>query len=253
VFDRFTERARHVVVLAQEEARTLRFSHIGSEALLLGLLREDEGLAARTLASFDVSLDKARVAVTRHVASRDQPTERLMPFTPRAKLVLERAREEAAVLDHNYVGTEHILLALTTVEEGVGMNVLRDFDLNATNIRDAMIRLLAGFTLPTPPGRQKCAIGSARAGRAEAGPSTDPFRGFDVRPNEEVSGVLIGAAARALEDGRTETTIGDLLVTLSRAERLRPVLPELAGGEARIRAALRRLESDEPPESANGA
>lgn len=253
MYDRFTDRARHVVVFAQEEARALRFSHIGSEALLLGLLREEEGVAAWTLASLGVSLEKARLAVTRYVASGAHATGGSMPFNPRAKEVLEQACEEAAALDNNLVGTEHILLALITVEEGVGMNVLRDFDLDATNIRDLVLQQLAGFTPLNPPGRQRSRTRWRRARGAEAGPSTDPFRGFDVRPNEEVTGVLTGAAARALEDGRAEMTIGDLLITLSRAERLRPVLPELAGGDARIRAALRRLEPDEPPESANGS
>jgi ATP-dependent Clp protease ATP-binding subunit ClpC len=253
VFERFAERARQVVVFAQEEARALRFSHIRSEALLLGLLREDEGLAARTLVSFDVSLEKARLAVTRHVASGDQPTEGFIPFTPRAKQVLLQASEEAAALDHRYVGTEHILLALTTIEEGVGMNILRDFDLDAMSIRDAMIQLLAGFTLPDPPGRQKrVAIGTASAGPPR-NESSEPFQGFHVRPDLEVTGVLMGAAARALEDGRTETTIGDLLITLSRAERLRPVLAELPGGAAHIRAALQRLDPGEPPAPAHGA
>ena len=241
------------MVLAQEEARTLHFSHIGSEALLLGLLREQECIPARVLESLGVSLKKARRAVTRHVASGDTPTEGFMPFTPRAKQILEQAGQEARALGHNYVGTEHILLALTTIEEGVAINILRDFDLDAASVRDAVIELLAGFTPPNPPGRQRSRTRWRPAPGAEAGPTMDPFHGFEVRSDDEVTRVLIGAAARALEDGRTETTIGDLLITLSRAERLRPVLPELAGGEARIRAALQRLEPSEPPESANGA
>jgi ATP-dependent Clp protease ATP-binding subunit ClpC len=246
MYDRFTERARQVVVFAQEEARALRLSHVGSEALLLGLLREEDGAAAKALESSGVSLEKARLAVTRYVASGDQPIEGFMPFTPRAKEVLEQACEEAAALDNKFVGTEHILLALTTIEEGVGMNILRDFDLDATRIRDAVIP-------PNSPGRQRSRTRWRRAPGAEAGPTTDPFHGFDVRANDDVTGVLIGAAARALEDGRTETTIDDLLVTLSRAERLRPVLPQLAGGEAWIRAGLQRLTIDEPPESAHAA
>ncbi|MGH2885716.1 MAG: Clp protease N-terminal domain-containing protein [Solirubrobacteraceae bacterium] len=253
MFDRFTQRARHVVVLAQEEARTLRFSHIGSEALLLGLLREEDGVAAKALESLGVSLEKARLAVTRHVASGDQPTEGFMPFTQRAKQILEQACEEAPALGHKYVGTEHILLALTTIEEGVGMNILRDFGLDATTIRDRTIQQVAGFTPSSPRPRPRTGVRWRRARGAEAGPSSDPFHGFDVRPNDEVTGVLIGTAARALEDGRTETTIGDLLITLSRSERLRPVLPELTGAEARIRAALERLGPHEPDESATGA
>jgi ATP-dependent Clp protease ATP-binding subunit ClpC len=250
MFHRFTQRARQVVVFAQEEARALSHSHIGSEALLLGLLREQDGVAGRALESLDVSLEKARLAVARDLASGDERVEGFIPFTPRAKQILDQASDEAAVLNDKFVGTEHILLALTTIEEGVGMNILRDFDLDATSIRDAVNQRLGGSTPANSPGRKRSRTRWRRARGAEAGPSTDSFHGFDVRPNAKVTGALIGAAARALEDGRTETTIGDLLITLSRVERLRPVLPELAGGEAEIR---QRLGPDEPPESANGA
>jgi len=252
VFERFTQGGRQVVVFAQEEARALRHSHIGSEALLLGLVREEEGRAAHALASLNVSLDKARLAVTRHVASGDERVEGFIPFTPRAKEILHQASDEAAALNSKHVGTEHILLALTTIEEGVGMNILRDFDLDATTIRDAVTQRLVDFSPPIPPRRSPSRTRWRRARGAEDGPSADPFQGFEVRPNDEVTGVLIGAAARALEDGRTETTIGDLLITLSRTERLRRVLPELTGGEASIRGALQRLGPDQPPESANG-
>ncbi len=133
------------------------------------------------------------------------------------------------------------------------MNILRDFGLDATTIHDRTIQQVAGFTPSNPRPRPRAPTRWRRARGAEAGPSTDPFHGFDVRPNDLMTGVLIGAAARALEDGRTETTIGDLLITLSRVERLLPVLPELTGGEARIRAALQRLGPDASAESANGA
>jgi ATP-dependent Clp protease ATP-binding subunit ClpC len=226
VFEWFTQSARQVVVFAQEEARTLRHSHIGSEALLLGLLREQHGVAANALAFLGVSLEQARLAVTRYVASGDEGIEGFMPFTPRAKQILHQASDEAAALNNKYVGTEHILLALTTIDESVAKNVLRDFDLDATTIRDRVIQQVADF--PSDPRRREPSPTRWRRSRgAEAGP--------------------------ALEDGRIETTIGDLLITLSRADRLRPVLPELAAGEARIRAALERLGPDEPPESANGA
>ena len=253
MFDRFTERARQVVVFAQEEARALRHSHIGSEALLLGLLREQDGVAAQALESLGVSLEKARLAVTRYVASGDEPVEGFIPFTPRAKQILHQASDEAAVLNHKYVGTEHILLALTTIEEGVGDEHPARLRPRRDDIRDRVIQQVVGFTPSSPPRRRVRERDGDALVVPRPGPSTDPFHGFDVRPNDEVTGVLIGAAARALEDGRTETTIGDLLITLSRVERLRPVLPELTGGEARIRAALAAPRTRRPPESANGA
>ena len=136
MFERLTQHARQVVVFGQEEARALRHSHIGSEALLLGLLREQDGVAGRALESLGVSLEKARLAVARYVASGDERAEGFIPFTPRAKQILHQASDEAAVLNDKYVGTEHILLALTSIEEGVGMKILRDFDLDATSIRE---------------------------------------------------------------------------------------------------------------------
>jgi ATP-dependent Clp protease ATP-binding subunit ClpA len=253
MFERFTQQARQVVVFAQEDARELRHSHIGSEALLLGLLREQDGVARRALESLGVSLETARLAVARHVAFGEERVEGSIPFTPRAERILYQASDEAAALNDESVGTEHILLALATIEEGVGMNILRDFDLDATSIRGAVDQRLVGSTPANPPRRERARTRWRRPPGAEAGPSVDPFHGLDVRPDEEVAGVLIGAAARALEDGRTETTIGDLLITLSRVKRLRPFLPELAGGETQIRAALQRLGRDEPAESANGA
>jgi ATP-dependent Clp protease ATP-binding subunit ClpC len=145
VFERFTEGARRVVVFAQAEARGLRFSHIGTEALLLGLLREEEGLAARALKSADVTLKDARREVGRRVGSGEEvPESSWIPFTPRAKSVLEHASEEALRLGHDHVGTEHILLAMAGVDQGEGMNALRALGVDATKIRDAVLRMLAG-------------------------------------------------------------------------------------------------------------
>ena len=137
MFERFTQHARQVVVFAQEEARALRHSHIGSEALLLGLLREHDGVAGRALESLGVSLEKARLAVTGHVAALDEPVEGSIPFTPRAKQILDQAGDEAAVLNDKYVGTEHILLALTTIEEAVLPELAR----GEPRIRAALHRL----------------------------------------------------------------------------------------------------------------
>ena len=123
VFEWFTERARHVVVLAQEEARTLKHNYIGTEHILLGLLREEEGLAARVLESLDLTLERVRGQVVRIVGSGEEVASGQIPFTPRAKKVLELALRESLSLGHNYVGTEHILLALVRENEGVAVRI----------------------------------------------------------------------------------------------------------------------------------
>jgi len=122
MFERFTERARQVVVLAQEEARTLKHNYIGTEHILLGLLREEEGLAARVLESLDITVERVRAQVVRIVGSGEEVTSGQIPFTPRAKKVLELALREALSLGHNYIGTEHILLGL--LHEGKGAAAL---------------------------------------------------------------------------------------------------------------------------------
>jgi ATP-dependent Clp protease ATP-binding subunit ClpC len=143
MFERFTERARQVVVLAQEEARSLRHNYIGTEHLLLGLLRE-EGVAAKLLDSFDVTVEEVRAQVARIVGQGDEVVTGQIPFTPRAKKVLELALREALQLNHNHIGTEHILLALAQTEQGVAMRILLDFDLDADRIRNEVNRRIGG-------------------------------------------------------------------------------------------------------------
>jgi ATP-dependent Clp protease ATP-binding subunit ClpC len=145
VFQRFTERARDAVVLAQEEARALRHNYIGTEHILLGLLREEEGVAARVLESLDITLDEVRAQVARIVGQGDELTIGQIPFTPRAKKVLELALREALSLGHNYIGTEHILLGLVRENEGVAARILLDFDADAEKIRNEIIRVLSSL------------------------------------------------------------------------------------------------------------
>ena len=159
MFERFTERARQVVVLAQEEARALGHNYIGSEHILLGLLREEEGLAARVLQHLDIRLERVRAQVERIVSRGDGMTEGQIPFTPRAKRVLELARREALSLGQNYIGTEHILLGLTRENEGVATRILLDFDADWETIRSEVIRMLSSPSgrraspAPAPPRR----------------------------------------------------------------------------------------------------
>src|SRR5215469_4337597 len=146
MFERFTPHARHVVVLAQEEARKLRHNYIGTEHVLLGLIAERDGLASRVLAGFGVSLEGARQDVTGIVkAGKSEPNTGHIPFTPRAKKTLELSLREALQLQHNYIDTEHILLGVLREGDGVGAQVLKNYA-GLLVIRMAVLDLL-----PSPP------------------------------------------------------------------------------------------------------
>src|SRR5688500_10609112 len=164
MFERFTERARQVVVLAQEEARILKHNYIGTEHIVLGLLREEEGLAARVLESLDITVERVRAQVVRIVGSGEEVTSGQIPFTPRAKKVLELALREALSLGHNYIGTEHILLGLVRENEGVAARILLDFDADSEKIRNEVIRMLSG-----PGGRRQSGSQGAGAGAGAQG------------------------------------------------------------------------------------
>ncbi len=143
MFEKFTERARQVVVFAQEESRALKHDYIGTEHILLGLLREQEGLAARVLESLDITIDRVRAQVVRIVGPGEEVTSGQIPFTPPAKKVLELALREALSLGHNYIGTEHILLGLVRENEGVAARILLDFDADSEKIRNEIILMLS--------------------------------------------------------------------------------------------------------------
>jgi ATP-dependent Clp protease ATP-binding subunit ClpC len=124
MFERFTDRARRVIVLAQEEARGLDHDYIGTEHFLLGLIGEREGLAAQTLAMFDLTVERVRAAVDARIGRGSQPVKGHIPFTPRAKKVLELSLRQAMKLGHDYIGTEHVLLGLLDEGEGVAAQIL---------------------------------------------------------------------------------------------------------------------------------
>jgi ATP-dependent Clp protease ATP-binding subunit ClpA len=155
MFERFTERARQVVVLAQDEARLLNHNYLGTEHLLLGLLREHEGLAARVLDVLGIDQERTRADVARIVGVGNQPAVGQIPFTPRVKKVLELTKRESTSLGHTYIGTEHVLLGLVAENEGVAMRILHDHGVEAEAVRDALLRMLSG-----PGGRT--AVSSAR-------------------------------------------------------------------------------------------
>jgi ATP-dependent Clp protease ATP-binding subunit ClpA len=141
VFERFTERARQVLVLAQEEARGLMHNYIGTEHILLGLVREEHGVAARVLESSGVTVERVREQVVRVVGRGEEPSAGQIPFSPRAKNLLELALREALELHHNHIGTEHILLGLLRVNEGVAVRVLADCNADPVKLRQEAIRL----------------------------------------------------------------------------------------------------------------
>ena len=142
MFERFTDRARRVVVLAQEEARMLNHNYIGTEHILLGLIHEGEGVAAKALESLGISLDAVRQQVEEIIGQGQQAPSGHIPFTPRAKKVLELASRESRDLSHNYVGTEHILLGLMREGDGVGAQVLKRAGAEQPAVRHQVLQLL---------------------------------------------------------------------------------------------------------------
>ena len=152
MFERFTDRARRVVVLAQEEARMLNHNYIGTEHLLLGLIHEGEGVAAKALESLGISLEAVRQQVEEIIGQGQQAPSGHIPFTPRAKKVLELSLRESRQLGHDYIGTEHILLGLLREGEGVAAQVLGRLGADLTRVRHHVIQLLHGQRGEEPTG-----------------------------------------------------------------------------------------------------
>ena len=152
MFERFTDRARRVVVLAQEEAKMLNHNYIGTEHILLGLIHEGEGVAAKALESLGISLDAVREQVQDIIGQGQQQPTGHIPFTPRAKKVLELSLREALQLGHNYIGTEHILLGLIREGEGVAAQVLVKLGADLNKVRQQVIQLLSGYQGKEPAG-----------------------------------------------------------------------------------------------------
>ncbi|MFZ4585139.1 MAG: ATP-dependent Clp protease ATP-binding subunit [Acidimicrobiia bacterium] len=170
MFERFTDRARRVVVLAQEEARLLNHNYIGTEHILLGLIHEGEGVAAKALESLGISLEAVRAQVEEIIGHGGSAPSGHIPFTPRAKKVLELSLREALQLGHNYIGTEHILLGLIREGEGVAAQVLVKLGADLSRVRQQVIQLLSGYA----GGKEAAGTGGGGGGgqrESEGGPS----------------------------------------------------------------------------------
>jgi len=178
MFQRFTDRARRVVVLAQEEARRLDHNYIGTEHILLGLISEGEGVAARALESLGISLDAVRQQVEEIIGRGQQEPPGHIPFTPRAKKVLELSLHESKQLGHNYIGTEHILLGLIREGDGVAAQVLVKLGADLKRVRQQVIQLLHGHTTEEPGPEAEVRLGmvgqrlTAIEQRVRIGPDT---------------------------------------------------------------------------------
>ncbi|MFC4556240.1 ATP-dependent Clp protease ATP-binding subunit [Georgenia faecalis] len=170
MFERFTDRARRVVVLAQEEARMLNHNYIGTEHILLGLIHEGEGVAAKALESLGISLEAVRQQVTEIIGEGQQAPSGHIPFTPRAKKVLELSLREALQLGHNYIGTEHILLGLIREGEGVAAQVLGKLGADLNRVRQQVIQLLSGYQ-----GKEPVAAGGPAEGQPSGSAVLDQF------------------------------------------------------------------------------
>ncbi|MDA2977626.1 MAG: AAA family ATPase, partial [Actinomycetota bacterium] len=210
MFERFTDRARRVVVLAQEEARMLNHNYIGTEHILLGLIHEGEGVAAKSLESLGVSLESVRSQVEEIIGQGQQAPSGHIPFTPRAKKVLELSLREALQLGHNYIGTEHILLGLIREGEGVAAQVLVKLGADLNRVRQQVIQLLSGYQ-----GKEPLTSGAPNEGTPSTSLILDQF------------GRNLTQAAR---DGKLDPVIGRekeierVMQVLSRRTKNNPVL-----------------------------
>jgi ATP-dependent Clp protease ATP-binding subunit ClpC len=189
VFERFTDRARRVVVLAQEEARILNHNYIGTEHILLGLIHESDGVGARALESLGISPEAVRRRIEEIVGQGHHAPTGHIPFTPRAKRTLELSLREALELGHNYIGTEHLLLGLVRVGDGVAAQVLDDLGADPNRLRQEVIHLLSGEveggpeatteSAPEPVPQPRC----PRCRRLLT--ETAAYRAVEVAPEEE--------------------------------------------------------------------
>jgi Clp amino terminal domain, pathogenicity island component/UvrB/uvrC motif len=258
MFERFTDRARRVVVLAQEEARRLQHDYIGTEHILLGLISEGEGVAARALESLGIGLDAVRQQVEEIIGRGQQAPSGHIPFTPRAKKVLELSLREALQLGHSYIGTEHILLGLIREGDGVAAQVLVRLGADLNRVRQQVIQLLHGRAAAEPgPGvkvrlemveQQLTAIErqlTAIERRVGIGPDTsDLDEQIEAARTEKEAAVDAQDFDQAASLRDRETQL--LAVKAARQEQwaaAHPALPDLAEQSRQLAAEVERLRA----------